>query len=189
MNYAKEVIPDVDSLNNKATELIKKIATFPKYQFDDLFQKKESGEYHRNNKIWGSIFNNWVTTDQKEKNKPQNEVKGVYVFYADKKPIYVGISRGILGRMKDHFLGKTHYSASLVYLMLRDEYDRENGELYVGKRSDFKLFEDKRADTQSGMRDNWDISIIPIKDNYEMYFTEIYLACHLKTYWNSFETH
>ena len=72
-------------------------------------------------------------------------------------------------------------------MMAKKKYEEENG-VYKGKRAD-SPFEDDMKQIQTDMRDNWKISIIPIEDSYAMYFTEFFLACELKTKWNTFETH
>ncbi len=196
-NYAGEIISDYSALISDAENLINNITQHPKYSFGQLFNEVERNgnkEYHRNDIIWQDIYNTWDKNAYEELVKPEseqrkkNEVKGLYIFYEDNKPAYVGISRTILKRMKNHFRGTTHFEATLVYLMLRYEHDEKHG-LYTGERKDFPRFETHRVSKQQEMIDTWKISIIPELDNYKMYFFEIYLACHLGTYWNSFETH
>src|SRR5687767_9963252 len=43
------------------------------------------------------------------------DFSGCYVLVENNKPIYVGISRSVLARLRQHFTGKTHFDASLVY--------------------------------------------------------------------------
>src|SRR5471030_296541 len=45
----------------------------------------------------------------------EGDFSGCYVLIENKKPIYVGISRSVLRRLRQHFTGKTHFDASLVY--------------------------------------------------------------------------
>ena len=119
------------------------------------------------------------------------EIKGLYIFYENDIPVYVGISRKILRRLRNHFVGKSHYQATLVYLMLRDVYDNdEKNDIYRGKRSEFEPFNNGgREEKQEELINNFEISIIPIEDNYELYLTEVLAACELKTKWNCFQTH
>jgi hypothetical protein len=42
---------------------------------------------------------------------------GCYVFIDKDRPVYVGISRGVLKRLVQHLNIDSHYSASLVYKM------------------------------------------------------------------------
>lgn len=198
-NYADEAIPCPMELVKEVEVLAPKIDELRKYSFSELFiETKNVGgaEYYRNNSIWQEKigYNNWDKNEFEELKKAEgerrskNEVKGLYILYDDNKPVYVGISRSILKRLKNHFLGKMHNEATLLYLMLRDEHDQAHG-LYTGKREDLPIFKEKRESKQEQMRINWKIAIIPETDNYKMHFFEIYLSSYLKTKWNSFETH
>lgn len=194
-NYYGEPIPHPNGLIDECLEIIEGINGLPKYRFNELFIGKEFNnkvEYSRNDAIWRSMYNNWSKTYYDINDRPdhlkKNEVKGIYIFYKDDVPQYVGISRKVLTRLKNHFLGTSHFQATLVYLMLRDKHDRLNG-IYKEERAKLPLFQAEREQVQSEMRDNWKISIKPIEESYRLYMTEVLLACHLKTRWNSFETH
>jgi hypothetical protein len=50
---------------------------------------------------------------------------GCYVFMDEKKPIYVGISRGVINRLVQHLNHDSHYSASLIYRMASGDYPHE----------------------------------------------------------------
>lgn len=50
---------------------------------------------------------------------------GCYVFIDEGRPVYVGISRGIVKRLVQHLNFDSHYSASLVYRMATEEYPHE----------------------------------------------------------------
>ena len=165
----------------------------------DLFPKVDKNsriEYHRNNVIWGKKikYNTWTSNALEEIDKPaekrrkMNEVSGLYIFFENDTPIYTGISRAILRRLKNHFVGKSHFEASLVYLILRHKHDQERG-IYIGERANLKLFNEERELLQKQMRNDWKIAIMPMTNSHQMYFTEFYIACQLKTKWNSFETH
>lgn len=198
-NYAEEHIPEPHELIVQAEELSGNLERVRKHKFQDLFhevERKGAIEYCRNTSIWGGEidYNTWdkkvweeLEKEESERRK-MNEVKGLYIFYENSKPIYVGISRAIIRRLKNHFLGRSHFEASLVYLILRDKHDNTRG-LYQGERATLPQFLDERASMQAKMRADWDIRILPMQDNYMMYFIEFYLACKLKTKWNSFETH
>ncbi len=178
-NYADETIPTPAELVEEAKQHAEKIGELRKYSFSELFteiENKGKTEYHRNTSIWSKEIGE------------NNDLKGLYIFYEDDKPIYVGISRCILKRLKNHFLGKVHNEATLVYLMLRDKHDQIHG-VYTGVRLELKIFKEERESEQAKMRKNWKIAIIPEEDSYKMHFFEIYLSCYLKTKWNSFETH
>ena len=183
-NYAEEEIPDFLELTAELSKRAEDILHENKYHFHELFIFNEKGKYYeKNNALFSKIgFNTSL-----KKNGPINEIKGLYIFYEDDTPVYVGISRKLIRRLRNHFLGKSHFEASLVYLMARHEYDQKYG-LYIGERKDFP-FEEYRKRLQQKMLNDWKIEVIPELDNYKLYYLEIILACKLKTYWNSFETH
>ncbi len=198
-NYAGEIIPDVSELLKEIAQLTKNLSSLKHYGFFDLFNQIEKNgvnEYYRKEELWRDEikYNTWDKNAWDELDKPEgerrkmNEVKGLYIFYEDNKPIYIGISRSILKRLKSHFLGKIHNEATLAYIMIRHKHEGAHG-FYNGERANLDLFKSDRTLLQKEMMTNWKIAIIPETDNYKMYFFEIYLACHLKTIWNSFETH
>ncbi|MDL1862637.1 excinuclease ABC subunit C [Betaproteobacteria bacterium PRO7] len=48
-----------------------------------------------------------------------SDFSGCYVLLEGALPIYVGISRSVLARLRQHFLGRTHYDASLAYAIAK----------------------------------------------------------------------
>src|SRR5437763_13294660 len=44
---------------------------------------------------------------------------GCYIFTEHARPIYAGISRKVLSRIRQHLCGKTHFDASLAYCMAK----------------------------------------------------------------------
>lgn len=183
-NYLGEPIPDFKQLSSEVIDTAEKIIHGEKYHFTELFFRQPSGYYEKNLELFEKIgFNNRL----KESDPNENEIKGIYIFYENDEAQYIGISRKLIRRLRNHFLGKTHFEASLSYLVARHEYDNEYGD-YMGIRKDFP-FEKYRTEIQKNMIENWKIEIIPETDNYKLYYLELILACKLKTKWNSFETH
>ncbi len=45
------------------------------------------------------------------------DFSGCYVLLHAGKPIYVGIARGVIQRVRQHVMGRSHNDASLAYLM------------------------------------------------------------------------
>lgn len=45
------------------------------------------------------------------------DFSGCYTLLEDQRPAYVGISRNVLGRVRQHVLGRSHFDASLAYLI------------------------------------------------------------------------
>src|SRR5687768_10439776 len=47
----------------------------------------------------------------------EDDFSGCYVLMEGVKPVYVGISQGVLQRLRQHVRGATHFDASLAYRM------------------------------------------------------------------------
>ena len=133
--------------------------------------------YHRSNKKKSEIGAN-------------NEIKGVYVLaelVGDSPTILnVGISQTILRRFYQHTCGKKHNQSTFGFYMALHKY-KEQGKIHIGKRETFP-YDDYRDDCLNTIR-NLRFAIVPIENNFELYMAEIYLACHYKAHWNTFETH
>lgn len=116
--------------------------------------------------------------------KSKNELQGLYVFgelNEDKIiPIYVGISRTIFRRLRQHVWGNIHNEATLAYLKAKKRLGHKKGRL--------DLLPDELKLEQEEIK-NYHLIVIPESNDYDMYFMEVYLAGRLKTYWNSFRTH
>lgn len=161
-NCTNPKIPDTDYLIEKAEELFSKVSRNKMFMFSDFFELK-NGEYCRN--------------------KPLIEERGgLYIFYEGTKPVYVGISRKVVKRVKQHMCGKRHNEASLAYLIAKEKSG------FGGERKDMKDNEEFQQ-IKRKMREEWKIRIIEVDDPYVRYFSEIYFAAKLKTCWNDFETH
>jgi len=115
----------------------------------------------------------------------QNELKGLYVFAelnakGQAMPCYVGISRSIFRRLRQHGWGKLHNEATLAYLKA------STGHQYTGERKHFPLA--KIVAEQEVIR-RYRVAIVPETLDYDLHFMEVYIAGKLKTRWNSFRTH
>lgn len=183
-NFNEELITNADVLYTEAIQSINTSVLTPKYYFNELYTLK-TDYYETNLPIFESIGLN--NTIEPISDKPIKEIQGLYVFYEDNHAKYVGISRKIINRLRNHFIGKDHYSASLVYLMARAEEDELNG-LFTKQRSELD-FEKYRNKIQPKIRETWQIQIIPETNSYKRALMEILLACMLQTEWNSFDTH
>src|ERR1700674_3468875 len=53
------------------------------------------------------------------------DFSGCYVLLRDGEPFYVGISRGVVGRLRQHGKGSTHFDASLAYRMACEKAPHE----------------------------------------------------------------
>ena len=109
------------------------------------------------------------------------ETAGLYIFLDKDKPVYVGISRKVKSRLRQHAYGKTHNQATLAYLITKFRLKHN------GSRSALK--HEKVKPHQEEIR-NYRVVVIAVPSNeYLLYFMEVYLAGKYKTHWNSFRTH
>lgn len=137
-------------------------------------------------------LNNYLKTDSKKASSGQpNEIKGLYALaeLCDGKPLVlnVGISQSIIRRFYQHTCGKKHNESTLGFYMALHKHNEPGKEKYIGKRESFP-YADYRDACLDEIR-NLRFAIIPINNNFELYMAEVYLACHYKAYWNTFETH
>jgi len=107
---------------------------------------------------------------------------GIYLLYYQEKPFYVGISRNVLSRLKQHVSGGSHYAASLAYKIAK-----ENMAGFQGQRKDMSLDQIKEA--QAYLLEHCESSILPVDNAEQLYLLELYAAMKLKTPYNTFETH
>jgi hypothetical protein len=109
---------------------------------------------------------------------------GLYIFGAPNgdatyTPVYVGISRHLLRRMRQHAFGKSKLEASLCRRKARYEFEQGN----VADDLD-----SERERQQEKLKD-YAVLVIREASDYDLYFMEVYLAGRLGTRWNSFRTH
>ncbi len=115
-----------------------------------------------------------------------SDFSGCYVLLEDAKPIYVGISRSVLLRIRQHVTGKSHFDASLVYAIAQRRLPT------VGQRSSVMenvQFREEFERTQQYLR-RLKVAFIEIVNPLELYVFEAYAAMKLETSeWNTFRTH
>lgn len=114
------------------------------------------------------------------------DFSGCYVLIENGKDIYVGISRSVLSRLRQHFTANTHFDASLVYAIAQRRRPTP------GKRSEVMkqpLFLEEFARAQDYLK-SLQVDFIEIQNPLELYVFEAYAAIELKTHeWNTFRTH
>lgn len=113
------------------------------------------------------------------------DFSGCYVLLDQATPIYVGISRSVLSRIKKHVTGKTHFDASLVYAMAQRSRPTDGRRQEVMQDAGF-LVEFERV--QQYLR-TLNVAFIEIDNPLELYVFEPYAAMALETEWNTFRTH
>lgn len=116
--------------------------------------------------------------------RANNEIKGLYLFgqvvSGKVIPVYIGISRTIMARLKNHGWGKLHNQATLAYAMAASRNEHE------GERKHLPY--NKILKEQLAIR-NYKVAILPEMSDYDLYFMEVHIAGKLKLEWNSFRTH
>jgi len=118
------------------------------------------------------------------------DFSGCYVLIEAGVPIYVGISRGVVGRLRQHVCGKTHFDASLAFRIAMSKHpDRAIANLTRANAMQDPQFGATFADAQKYLR-SLQVATIAIDNPLELYVFEAYCAIELDTnQWNSFETH
>lgn len=115
-----------------------------------------------------------------------SDFSGCYVLIEQGRPFYVGISRGVIKRLRQHVTDKTHFGASLAYRMAsqtvghkltRDEAMKDPTVVLAFAQAQQRLIAA-------------DVAFIRIDNPLELYLFEAYCAMQLDTAeWNTFRTH
>jgi hypothetical protein len=111
---------------------------------------------------------------------------GSYVLIEEGKPFYVGISRSVIARLRQHTTGKSHFDASLAFSMAKEKTG------WMGKREDamrdttfLTVFKEAQARLHKCQ-----VAAVKIENDLEIYLFEAYAAIELDTCkWNTFRTH
>jgi hypothetical protein len=118
--------------------------------------------------------------------RKSTDFSGCYVLVHEEKPFYVGISRTVVQRLRQHVTGNTHFDASLAYRMATKRTGHKM------KRSDAMrdaTFHTAFDEAQALLRD-YAVAFIDIDNPLELYLFEVYCAMELDTCeWNTFRTH
>jgi hypothetical protein len=114
------------------------------------------------------------------------DFSGCYVLIEHGKPIYAGISRGVVKRLIQHVRGDDENSASLAYRMAAHKNPHKlRRKVAMAKPAFRAAFESKRAFLCS-----LDVAFIEIDCPVELYAFELYCSLELDTgQWNTFRTH
>jgi hypothetical protein len=116
----------------------------------------------------------------------RSDFSGCYVLLREGKPLYVGISRTVVQRLRQQGTGNTHFDASLAYLMATVETG------HTMKRPDAMQDPAFRAafDQAKAVLRDCSVAFIDIDNPLELYLFEAYCAMELDTCeWNTFRTH
>lgn len=116
----------------------------------------------------------------------KTDFPGCYVFIDQDRPVYVGISRGVVKRLVQHLNFESHYTASLVYRMATEDYPHEMKRDQAMKDDQFRsIF----LSAQGRLRQTT-VAYVEINNDLELYVFEVVASMHLDTdTWNTFRTH
>jgi hypothetical protein len=115
-----------------------------------------------------------------------SDFSGCYVLLREGKPFYVGISRTVVERLRQHVTGKTHFDASLAYLMATDKTRHKMKRANAMQDPAFRMAFDQ---AKALLRD-CSVAFIDIDNPLELYLFEAFCAMELDTCeWNTFRTH
>jgi len=115
-----------------------------------------------------------------------SDFSGCYVLLEADRAIYVGISRAVLQRLRQHVRGTTHFDASLAYRIAtsRQPHNRTRSAAMADA-----AFQAGFRQTQAHLR-SLQVAFLEIANPLELYLFEAYAAMELDTCeWNTFETH
>lgn len=169
-NYKDEVIPDIEDLIAKAKKSLVDLSESKMWSFEDFFRETKNGEFSRRPTPPG------IACEEDEK-----DISGVYVLFDKDIPVYVGISKQIVKRIKQHMKGKRHNESTVAYII----YSKRFPHTAERAKSQYDRY---RLEIQKEML-LWGVKIILEDDPYAMDFLEKYFAIKLQTKWNTFSTH
>lgn len=192
MNHWKEPYPaNIKDLlchaDKLALEISEKLNSKNCKKINELyfFDKKRIKRHTENFNNLGYSPNSFLKN--KSKNLENNEFKGLYIFGEEVNgkimPVYIGISRTIFRRLKQHAWGKNHTECTLAYLKTKEKGIIDNIEI---GRSTVTSEEMLPAKT---IIQNYKVVLIEVQNDYDLYFLEVALAGIFMTKWNSFRTH
>ena len=125
----------------------------------------------------------WQT---KKAEVPKN---GIYVFYENGKPLYVGRSNNLTARIEGHgAAGGTQYGATFAFKLLKEKVGEKNCQGKT-RREIQAAFKDEYRTQRTRVR-NMDVRVVEVTDQVEQSIFEIYAILALDTtpYYNEFRT-
>jgi len=117
---------------------------------------------------------------------------GVYVFYREGEPLYVGRSNRLKERMQEHGRPSSdHYSATLAFNMAKEKMNYKSNGHRLAPRNDLEKapgFKEAFFRTRKQVAE-MQVRVIEIEDQIEQAMFEIYAHLALNTKYNDFRTH
>ena len=118
--------------------------------------------------------------------------KGVYVFYENGKPLYVGRSNTVKKRLKQHsYESSKHYSAQFAYKLANEMYKEKSGstERVTRKDREQTLRNEGFMPNAITRIKQMDILVVEIEDQPKQALFELYAVVALKPKYNDLSTH
>ncbi|MGV8130327.1 MAG: GIY-YIG nuclease family protein [Methanolinea sp.] len=117
--------------------------------------------------------------------------RGIYVYYENDNPIYVGRSQNLRQRLRQHRQQSSdHHSATFAFLIARRDAHKKGLQI-KGTREELQNdpnFYQFFADAKLRIH-NMKVQIFQIEDPIEQTLFEVYASLELKTEYNTWETH
>lgn len=114
------------------------------------------------------------------------DFSGSYVLIEDSNPVYVGISRSVLARVRQHVLGRSHFDASLAYLIAQRRLPTKGQRSKNMESPEFQAAFAAAQQYSRGLR----VATVRIDNPLELHVFEADAPMSLGTAeWNSFRTH
>ncbi len=123
--------------------------------------------------------------------KRGSDFAGCYVIMQEGRPMYVGISRCVVSRLRQHCNGTSHFSATLAYSVAKRKLSSV-GKTHGVTRDAAMKDEDVREafDAARQLLRDGTVAFIEIANAVELHLFEVYAAIELDTgEWNTFRTH
>jgi hypothetical protein len=116
----------------------------------------------------------------------RRDFRGCYVFLARRRPFYVGISKKVIERIRQHLRGRSHFEATLAYRIAdcgsRTKRSRSSNMKSESFRRSFARERNRLARAT--------VAFVEVRNPLELYLLEVYAAMMLRTgRWSSFDTH
>lgn len=158
------------------------------FKISDYFGP-ESGQVSTTKKLLkdGRIKENWLENYQTKKGKTKNDFKGIYIFINDTTPFYVGISKGVIGRIFQHVKGHNHNTSTLAYNIGLRGHELLTGQKHQGQRKELNFKTEVAPVKEFLLKQK--IAFLNIKNDEELYLFEIFCSMQLRTPLNTFHTH
>lgn len=115
----------------------------------------------------------------------QADFAGCYVFLDNGKPIYTGISRKVISRVRMHTQGPDDAQSTLAYKMTCKAHPHSMTRKQAMRDDDFLAAYRQILDDVKSL----DVAFIEVEDTIELHLFEVFCAMALDTEWNSFRTH